>query len=233
MGKLGVIIVAAGKGSRMRTKESKQYLYLRGKPIIVHTLERFQQIEEVDSIVLVVGFDDRMRCQKYVEEYGLSKVNSIIAGGGERQESVYKGILALDTEWVMVHDGVRPFVSMDKVVEVWKEAKKTGAAVLAVPMKDTIKSVDRTGRIEATLDRRSLWAVQTPQAFRLADLKKAHQQAIEEQFLGTDDASLVERLGVFVHVVEGDYSNIKITTLEDLQWAEFVTQPPVEEGNAL
>lgn len=233
MGKLGVIIVAAGKGSRMRTKENKQYLYLRGKPIIVHTLQRFQEIEEVDSIVLVVGFDDRMRCQKYVEEYGLSKVSSIIAGGGERQESVYKGILALDTEWVMVHDGVRPFVSTDKVVEVWKEALKTGASVLAVPMKDTIKSVSRSGQIEATLDRRSLWAVQTPQAFRLADLKKAHQQAIEEQFLGTDDASLVERIGISVQVVEGDYSNIKITTLEDLQWAEFVTQPRVEGGNAL
>lgn len=225
MGKLGVIIVAAGKGSRMRTKESKQYLYLRGKPIIVHTVERFQQIDEVDSIVLVVGFDDRTRCQNLVDEYGLTKVSGIIAGGGDRQESVFKGIQALNTEWVMVHDGVRPFVSSGKVIEVWREAERMGAAVLAVPVKDTIKAVNRDGRIESTLDRNSLWAVQTPQVFRHVDLKKAHLQAIDDQFTGTDDAGLVERLGLPVGIVEGEYSNIKITTLEDLHWAEFVTQP--------
>ncbi|OXM83153.1 2-C-methyl-D-erythritol 4-phosphate cytidylyltransferase [Paenibacillus rigui] len=226
MKQLGVVIVAAGKGSRMRTKESKQYLQLAGKPILVHTLALFQRMEQVDTIVLVTGSEDVERCREYVERYALSKVASVVVGGKERQDSVHKGLEVLrDTvEWVMVHDGVRPFAAEEHILACWRQAMETGAAVLAVPVKDTIKVVDPEGTIVSTPDRRSLWAIQTPQAFRLSLLLQAYEQAEKEAFTGTDDAMLVERSGTSVRVVEADYYNIKITTPEDLPWAEWIIQ---------
>lgn len=224
MGKLGVVIVAAGKGSRMRSVESKQYLLLGSRPILVHTLNLFQSIAEVDEIVLVVGEEDLDRCYGYVHQYGFSKVKQVLPGGSERQYSVGIGLDALstDTEWVLVHDGVRPFVSAKQVLACWEKAKDKEAAVLAVPVKDTIKIVSQSGQIQSTPDRRSLWAIQTPQAFRFSLLREAHQWADEANFIGTDDAMLVEQTGAVVHVVEGDYYNIKITTPEDLPWAEWI-----------
>lgn len=226
MGKLGVIIVAAGKGSRMGTAESKQYLQLGQKPILVHTLQLFQNIHEVNEIILVVGGNDVERCTGYVQSYALSKVTHVLAGGAERQDSVRRGLEALeqDTDWILVHDGVRPFVSREHVFDCLSKAKEQDAAVLAVPVKDTIKVVDSAKRIQSTPDRRSLWAIQTPQAFRLSLLQEAHQRALQDDFMGTDDAMLVERIGTTVHVVEGDYYNIKITTPEDLPWAEWILQ---------
>ncbi|MDD9272140.1 2-C-methyl-D-erythritol 4-phosphate cytidylyltransferase [Paenibacillus sp. GCM10023248] len=226
MGKLGVIIVAAGKGSRMGTAESKQYLQLGQKPILVHTLQLFQNIHEVNEIILVVGGNDVERCAGYVQAYGLSKVTHVLAGGAERQDSVRQGLAALakDTDWVLVHDGVRPFVKREHVFECLAKAQEQDAAVLAVPVKDTIKVVDTDKRIQSTPDRRSLWAIQTPQAFRLSLLREAHERALQEGFMGTDDAMLVERIGTTVYVVEGDYYNIKITTPEDLPWAEWILQ---------
>ncbi|SCW73408.1 2-C-methyl-D-erythritol 4-phosphate cytidylyltransferase [Paenibacillus tianmuensis] len=222
--KLGVVVVAAGRGSRMRTQESKQYLLLDGKPILVHTLELFDRLEAVSDVVLVTGADDVERCRGYIETYGLRKVKRVIPGGKERQDSVYQGLLALDgaVRWVMVHDGVRPFADREHIVACLDKAIETEAAVLAVPVKDTIKIVDGEGLIQATPDRRSLWAIQTPQAFRFSLLREAHERAREEGFVGTDDAMLVERLGVRVAVVEADYYNIKITTPEDLPWAEWI-----------
>ncbi|PZE19163.1 2-C-methyl-D-erythritol 4-phosphate cytidylyltransferase [Paenibacillus xerothermodurans] len=224
MGRLAVVVVAAGKGSRMRTQESKQYLELQGKPILVHTLSLFQRIDEVDTIVLVTGVDDVVRCSGYVEQFGLSKVHHIVPGGAERQHSVHIGLQQLgpDVEWVMVHDGVRPLVSAEHVLSCWRMAQAAEAAVLAVPVKDTIKVVNNAGTIQSTPDRRSLWAIQTPQAFRLSMLKQAYEQADRDGFTGTDDAMLVERIGTPVQVVESDYCNIKITTPEDLRWAEWI-----------
>jgi 2-C-methyl-D-erythritol 4-phosphate cytidylyltransferase len=226
MGKLGAVIVAAGKGSRMKTTESKQFLQLGNRPILVHTLQLFQSITEIGQIMLVVGEADLERCHSYVREYSLDKVVQVIAGGKERQDSVYKGLMALsaDSEWVLVHDGVRPFVTPEQVLACWDKAKEQEAAVLAVSVKDTIKIVDTKGQIQSTPDRRSLWAIQTPQAFRVSLLKEAHMQAERDGFVGTDDAMLVERLGVPVHVVEGDYYNIKITTPEDLPWANWIAE---------
>jgi 2-C-methyl-D-erythritol 4-phosphate cytidylyltransferase len=226
MGQFGVVVVAAGKGSRMGSTESKQYLLMDQKPILVHTLEVFQNIAEVSSIVLVVGEGDEGRCELYAEQYKLSKVKTILSGGSERQSSVLKGIRALsaDTEWVMIHDGVRPFIAIPDVLACWQQAVKDGAAVLAVPLKDTVKIVNIDRYIESTPDRSSLWAIQTPQAFRLADLLAAHERAVTDQFIGTDDAMLMERLGSKVAIVEGSYSNIKITTPEDLAWAEYRIQ---------
>ncbi|MFD0716791.1 2-C-methyl-D-erythritol 4-phosphate cytidylyltransferase [Paenibacillus sp. GCM10027626] len=219
----GVVIVAAGRGTRMGTAESKQYLMLRDKPVIIHTLELFEQIDEVAETVLVVGAGDVKRCEAYIRDYRLHKVKAVVAGGEERQHSVKLGLEALTAKWVMVHDGVRPLVTARAVQACMREAERTEAAVLAVPVKDTIKQVDEAGVIVATPDRRSLWAIQTPQAFRRSLLLDAHEQAAAAGFLGTDDAVVVERFGgVTVKVVEGDYTNIKLTTPEDLPYAEFL-----------
>lgn len=233
MGKLGVIIVAAGKGSRMKTEESKQYLPLNGKPVLVHTLELFQQLTEVHTIVLVTGADDVERCTNYRNRYGITKLSRITVGGKERQHSVWNGLMALpdEVEWVMVHDAVRPFTGKRHIVDCWNKAMEFGAAVLAVPVKDTIKIVDDNGIIRSTPDRRSLWAIQTPQAFRRSLLVQAYEQAEREGFTGTDDAMLVEHAGTKVHVVEADYYNIKITTPEDLPWAEWIAQNVRGEDN--
>lgn len=220
--KWGVVIVAARRGSRMGTKESKQYLRLASKPILVHTLELFERLPLVEEIALVVGESDIDRCKSWVSEYGLRKVAAILSGGSERQHSVRLGLAALRSEWVMVHDGVRPLVTEAAVANCCRVALSVGAAVLAVPVKDTIKQVDDGGVIVSTPDRRSLWAIQTPQAFRRAMLLEAHERAATEGFLGTDDAMVVERMGVPVAVAEGDYTNIKITTPEDLPYAEFL-----------
>lgn len=232
MGGTGVIIVAAGTGSRMKTPESKQYLMLGDKPILAHTLERFQTMACVDAIVLVVGAGDVARGEAYVSRYGLTKVAAVTAGGAERQASVREGLRALPegTAWVAVHDGVRPFIGEALVRRCLQEARQTGAAVLAVPVKDTIKVADSNGVIQSTPDRRSLWAIQTPQAFRLDLLRDAHERAVRDGFTGTDDSMLVERLGVDVRIAEGAYTNIKITTPEDLLWAETIATRYGGEG---
>jgi 2-C-methyl-D-erythritol 4-phosphate cytidylyltransferase len=218
---VGVVIVAAGRGTRMGTVESKQYLLLQGKPIIVHTLEVFQQHELISEIVLVTGKEDIERCREWIQLHKLDKVKDIIPGGSERQHSVHKGLLKLTTQWVMVHDGVRPFVQPSEIEACYERAKQIGASVLAVPVKDTIKQVNNEGKVLSTPDRRSLWAIQTPQTFRLSELLDAYAAAERNGFLGTDDSSLAERAGIPVSVVEGSYRNIKITTPEDLDFAEF------------
>lgn len=223
MEQAGVIIVAAGKGTRMGTAVSKQYLPLGGKPVLVHTVEVFQRTDRIHSVVLVIGAGDEAYCAELVAQYGLSKVTAILTGGADRQESVYCGLQALDpdVQWVLVHDAVRPFVSVQETVDCLDAAILHGAAVLAVPVKDTVKIVGSGGIIESTPDRSTLWAIQTPQTFRLDDLLAAHELASREGFRGTDDAMLIERTGQPVHVVEGSYFNIKITTPEDLEWAEY------------
>ncbi|MNJ48627.1 2-C-methyl-D-erythritol 4-phosphate cytidylyltransferase [compost metagenome] len=218
----GAIIVAAGRGTRMGTKESKQYLMLQDKPIIIHTLEVFDRHPLIAEIVLVTGEQDVERCESWIVEYGISTKVKVIPGGAERQHSVYQGLLQMDSTWVLVHDGVRPFVTEEQVTACYKAAVSHGASVLAVPVKDTVKQVDGQGWVTATPDRRSLWAIQTPQTFRRSDLLGAHEQAQRDGFIGTDDSMLVERLGIPVNVVEGEYSNIKITTPDDLDYAEFV-----------
>lgn len=223
----GAVIVAAGKGTRMGTRESKQFLDIGGKPVIVQTLEIFNRLPWLENIVLVTGADDVGRCSGWVREYGLDKVSAVIPGGRERQESVYLGIKQMNKEWVMIHDGVRPFVTHEEIVACRDTAIREGAAVLGVPVKDTVKQVNGQGLITGTPDRRSLWAVQTPQAFRLSELLEAHEAAQRDGFAGTDDAMLMERIGLPVAVAEGKYSNIKITTPEDLAYAAFLKQRKV------
>jgi 2-C-methyl-D-erythritol 4-phosphate cytidylyltransferase len=217
---VSAIVVAAGKGSRMNTGVSKQFLPLVNKPILVHTLQCFEHSKDVDEVVLVCGSEDILKCRKLINTYSLSKVKQIVAGGEERQDSVYQGLQAATGEWVLVHDGVRPFLSSNLIDRLIIEVREKEAVVLGVPVKDTIKVVDDNGLILSTPPRKSLWAIQTPQAFRLSSLRKAYEYAHLRQFRGTDDASLMEHMGLLVHVIHGDYENIKITTPEDLRIAE-------------
>jgi 2-C-methyl-D-erythritol 4-phosphate cytidylyltransferase/2-C-methyl-D-erythritol 4-phosphate cytidylyltransferase/2-C-methyl-D-erythritol 2,4-cyclodiphosphate synthase len=214
------IVVAAGRGSRMGTDEPKQYLPLAGKPMLLHALELFEAMPEIGEVVLVAGEDEIGRCEALCAAHGLRKVRRIVAGGAERQQSVRRGLAAASGEWVLVHDAVRPLVTAEAVRRCMAAAGGTGAAVLAVPVKDTIKVVDDAGRVTATPERRSLRAVQTPQAFRRELLLACHERAEREGFAATDDAMVVERYGHPVATAEGEYANIKITTPEDLVAAE-------------
>jgi 2-C-methyl-D-erythritol 4-phosphate cytidylyltransferase len=229
--KVVALVVAAGRGSRMGAKERKPYLMLAGKPILAHTLSEFERCSLIDETVLIVAKND-------VEHSGVSilktfefkKVSRIIVGGLKRQDSVWEGLKALknDSELVMVHDGVRPFVSQEVLEKSIHETFSCGATITAVPVKDTIKMVSERKEVLETLDRDKVWMVQTPQTFRLDILKRAFEKAFKEGFYGTDDASLVERIGVKVKVIPGSYENIKITTPEDLVLGEAILQRRAE-----
>ena len=218
---VGVVIPAAGQGKRMGTKESKQFLLFHQKPILLHTLDVFEFHPEIDEIVVVVRENEIERTQKLIDMQGYKKVCKIVAGGRERQESVFLGLKDLSTDLVLVHDAVRPFVTEKAVTRLISEIRVYDAAILAVPVKDTVKKVDESNVLE-TLERRQLWAVQTPQGFRRELLVEAHTQAEKEADFATDDAALVEKLGINVRVVDGEYTNIKITTPEDLLFAEAI-----------
>ena len=213
------MIVSAGKGLRFMEGKKKQFHSLGGKPILAHTLDKFETCPLIRSILLVVGQEDMDYCLKeIIEQYKFQKISQIVPGGKRRQESVKNGIDALpkDADVVTIHDGVRPFVTKAMIEDTIHSAERVGAVVLAMPVKDTIKVSNPDGTVLKTLDRESLWQIQTPQTFRVSVIKEAYYRAAEDGFVGTDDASLVERLGVKVHILPGSYTNIKITTPEDL-----------------
>ena len=221
--KVIALILAAGQGKRMGAEKNKPYLLLAGKPILFHTLREFEECPSIDGIVLVVEKHEIDHARtSIVDVFGCRKVISVVEGGPKRQDSVWEGIKALkgECELVIVHDGVRPFISKPLLQEAVDTTRKTGATVVAVPVKDTIKVASREKEVVKTLDRETLWAVQTPQAFNHDLLKRAHEKARQDGFYGTDDASLVERIGVPVNIIDGSYENIKITTPEDLVLAE-------------
>lgn len=218
------LVPAAGMGKRMGASMNKQYLLLDGKPILAHTLQLFQDAGFVDEIYPLVPAGEIEYCRtEIVTAYGLSKVKEIVAGGAERQHSVLNGLRVLDDcnsdDIVIIHDGVRPFVPPAVLQRSVEMALEHDSALVAVPVKDTVKVV-RDGFAVDTPSRESLWLAQTPQTFRYGVIRSAHELAAAEGFLGTDDASLLERLGDAVHIVIGDYRNIKITTPEDMLLAE-------------
>lgn len=219
----GVIIPAAGQGKRMGIGINKQFIKLHDKPILIHTVEKFMNIDWIKEIVVVAHPDEIIIVESMFSEYGLS-IKAIVPGGLERQDSIYNGLSMLETEYVMVHDGARPFIKEKQLHMLWEVVQKNGAAVLGVPVKETIKVVDEQGLIISTPSRKSLWSIQTPQAFLLSTLKVAYEQAYQDHFLGTDDSSLVERMQIEIQVVEGDYQNIKITTPEDLIVANTILE---------
>lgn len=221
------VIVAAGRGSRMNMDKNKQYIDIKGKPVIARTLQAFEDNRFINEIVLVVNERDILYCkQAIVEEYGFNKVKTLVAGGNHRQESVYNGLCEVSgkCEVVLIHDGARPFVRDECIEDSIHAADEFSAACVAVPVKDTIKISDVGGFIKQTLDRSVLWSIQTPQAFKFDVALKAHRRAIEQGYTGTDDAVLAERLGYKVKLVMGGYDNIKITTQEDLNIAEAIAE---------
>ncbi|MBR2516602.1 2-C-methyl-D-erythritol 4-phosphate cytidylyltransferase [Geobacillus sp. FSL K6-0789] len=223
------IVLAAGQGKRMNAGMNKQFIELGGEPLIVRTLKVFDRDERCARVVLVVNQAERSRFEQLVVRFRIKKVAAFAEGGEERQHSVYNGLQALEGRGiVLIHDGARPFIHVRHLHELADAAARYGAAVPAVRVKDTIKKVDGLF-VEQTIDRSSLWAVQTPQAFRLSLIAEAHEAAKREGYLGTDDASLVERLGKPVKIVEGDYRNIKLTTPEDILFAEAILASRVAE----
>ena len=214
----GVVIVAAGTGSRMNMGINKQFIKLEGKEIIAYTIEKFYNNSNIEDIVVVVKEDESEFFKKEIlDKYNFKNVK-IAYGGKERQDSVYNGLKLLDEKCdvVLIHDGARPFVS-DKIIDKSiEEAKEHKAIVVGVPVKDTIKVIDNDKNIVDTPNRSVLWAVQTPQTFDYNILIDAYKDAFKNKFYGTDDAMLVERIGYKVKMLEGSYNNIKITKQEDL-----------------
>lgn len=213
------IIPAAGAGKRMESGLSKQYLALEGVPILVRTLRVFETAPSVDAVFLIVpaGDEDAVR-RDMVAPHGLAKISHILPGGKERQDSVRVGIEALrdETEIVVIHDAVRPFVTLEMIEASVEGARRFGAVSVGVPVKDTVKSVGVDGWVSHTMDRSQLWLTQTPQTFQRGIIQEAYRRAYREGVYATDDASLVERIGIRVRMIPGSYENIKITTAVDL-----------------
>ena len=216
------LITAAGKGQRMQTQTPKQYLPLGGKPILAQTIKVFETCPAVDEIYVIVPAEQMEMVEKdIVDKYHFKKVLKVVRGGKMRQQSVWNGLRAIRSECsiVIVHDGVRPFVTPQMIEQGIKVAAENGAAVTAVRAKDTVKRAIRGKKVQ-TLPREEIWLAQTPQVFQFSLLMKAYQKANQEEITGTDDAFLVERMGHPVILIEGNYNNVKITTPEDLVFAE-------------
>jgi 2-C-methyl-D-erythritol 4-phosphate cytidylyltransferase len=216
-----VVIPAAGQGKRMKAGKNKLFIELSGIPIIVYTLRVFEEDPDCRGIILSINPAEKDYFNQLIAAYGLKKVKKLVMGGKERQQSVYNGLQHAEEDIILVHDGARPFINLGQISELTAAASLHGGAVIAVPVKDTIKKAANKKVLE-TVERSSLWAVQTPQAFRVSILKSAYEQAEAEGFLGTDDASLLERINEQVVIIEGNYDNIKITTQEDLYFAEAI-----------
>jgi 2-C-methyl-D-erythritol 4-phosphate cytidylyltransferase len=225
--KVYAIVPAAGSGRRIGGKIRKQFLPLRGKPIIVYTLQQFEHCADVDEIAIAVPESDLSEMESIVNRYRLHKVSKIITGGARRQDSVsnvIKRLVLKDTDIVLVHDAVRPFIETRKISQVIRMCREHDAAVLAVQPKDTIRRSVDGSFFSQTLDRSALWLIQTPQAFRAKILIKAFNKARREKFISTDEAALVERIDVKARIVEGNYDNIKITTPEDLELGMLILE---------
>jgi 2-C-methyl-D-erythritol 4-phosphate cytidylyltransferase len=226
--KAAAIIPAAGSGERMGSTVKKPYITLQGMPLLAHTLRVFDDVPAIAQLIVTVSPGDEDYCrQQVVKCCGIKKTVSVIAGGDRRQDSVRNGLAAvLETvDLVMIHDGARPFVTVQMIHDALEATMRKRATTMAVPVKDTVTMVAKdTGVIERTLERDRLYLIQTPQTFERGLICEAHRRAFAEGFAGTDDASLVERLGVPVSVIRGAYDNIKITTREDLLFAEALLQ---------
>ncbi|MCX5720982.1 MAG: 2-C-methyl-D-erythritol 4-phosphate cytidylyltransferase [Nitrospirae bacterium] len=219
------LVPAAGRGLRMGGSTPKQFLALGGEPLIIQSLLALQAAAVVDQIILAVPSADIDYCQReIVAKHRFTKVTKVVAGGAERQDSVRHALAEVPsgTEIVLVHDAVRPFLTQGMIDEVVAVARKHGAAIVALPMRDTVKQVRPDGMIERTVDRTPLWLAQTPQAFRRDWIEEAHRKAHAEGVRATDDAFLVEWLGHAVAVVEGSGENIKVTRPEDLVIGEAI-----------
>ena len=226
------VVLSGGSGKRMGADVPKQYMELYGHPLIYYALKTFED-SFVDEIVLVCGAGDEEMCRReIVDKYALKKVKKIVCGGRERYHSVMNGVKAVsaDADYIFIHDGARPFISGSVLEGVLEDVKKYGASIVSVPAKDTVKIADENGFVKATPYRKSVWQMQTPQVFDAALIKKAYEilEKEEEALLEkgveiSDDAMIVELLtDTKVHLFKGEYTNIKITTPEDMAYAEWI-----------
>lgn len=228
MNKITAIVVAAGSGSRMKSKTKKQFMEIKGKPVIWYSLFEFEK-SRVDEIILVTGKEDIDYCKKeIVEKYNLKKIKNVVAGGSERYESVYNGLKEVTGNIVLIHDGARPLINNEIIERSIEGAIKSDACVVGVPVKDTIKRANKEGYIIDTPNRSELWITQTPQSFKTDLVKMAYKKMKGELEKGnttlniTDDAMVVEEFTTNqVRFVQGDYKNIKVTTPEDIDIAEL------------
>ena len=222
---VSAVIVAAGLGKRMKAQINKQYLLLKDKPILAYTIEKFENNDLVDEIIIVTKQDEKLYCKENVVDlYGFKKVKAIVTGGAERQDSVYSGLKSCDSETdiVLIHDGVRPFIKTKEIDDIITQTIKTSACVTGVRVKDTIKVVDNENNIIDTPNRENLWLVHTPQSFSYKLILDGHERCKREKWTVTDDSMLIEKLGIKVKMIEGSYDNIKITTPGDLIIAEGI-----------
>lgn len=223
MEKIVGIIVGAGKSKRFG--EDKLFINLKNRPVIYYSLKRIDEVEEIGEIILVVREGKVDFFRNLLLEWNIKKVSEIVVGGEERQNSVYNALKVIESscDYVLIHDAARPFISINKIKELISFCvKEKTSVILGIPLKDTVKIVNEYKRVVETLDRSKLWLIQTPQIFPYEIICKAHEKALEDGFIGTDDAVLVERLNMPVYVLEGDPWNIKITTKEDLIWIEGI-----------
>lgn len=218
------VIVAGGKGTRMGTDISKQFLALKGKPVICHTIRVFEKCDEIDGIYLVLSEEGKIYFEENIlSKYSFLKLKEIVIGGKERQESVFNGLKAIkNCDIVVVHDGARPFVTEENIKKSIEYAKIYGGSASGVMPKDTIKIKADTNLSKETLDRNTLIAVQTPQTFVYSELFKAHEYVFNNNISVTDDTSVFELMGHQVYLYDGEYTNLKITTPEDLVIGEYL-----------
>jgi 2-C-methyl-D-erythritol 4-phosphate cytidylyltransferase len=221
---VSAILVAAGSGTRMGGSTPKAFLPVAGIPLLAHALQTIGGLPAVRSLVLVVPENRRVHAVEIVaERRNLHAAVEIIAGGAERQDSVVAGLACIDdAELVVVHDAARPFATPELFTRCIEAAAEFGAAIAALPASDTVKRVGADNIVQETIERSTIWLAQTPQVFRADLLRRAFEAAARDSFIGTDEAAVVERLGFRVHVVPGEPANRKLTTAEDLMWANWV-----------
>lgn len=219
--RVAAIVPAAGHGKRFGPGTNKPFHMLLGKPLIVWTLDALQNIDEIDEIIPVLKESDMEIGVRVFESHNLTKVTRIAPGGKERQDSVYHGLKLIDgrADIVLIHDGCRPLIDREFVLSAINNIKGFDGAIVAVPVKDTIKEAEDS-IVKKTIKREALWQVQTPQVFQYASIMKAYEKAMAERFYSTDDSALVERLGGRVRIIMGSYDNVKVTTAEDIPIAE-------------
>jgi len=221
--RVAAIVPSAGIGVRLRSKIQKPYIELAGKPILGRTLIKLSENKNVKEIILAVAEDKTAYAGKMVNKYGIKNVR-LVAGGRERRDSVYNAlkVVSADIDYILIHDAIRPFITDELIESLLRAAYKYGAAIAGVPVKPTLKIVGKNSFIESTPSRNMYWEAQTPQVFKRDLIEKAYKSAIEKNIQATDDSMLAERIGVKPKIVMGSYSNIKITTKEDLELAKII-----------
>lgn len=228
--RFGVVIAAGGTGSRFGTDIPKQYVEIKDVPVIAHTLQKFSDATSVSEIVIVTHKDYLVFCNDVVKAFDFCKVTSIIEGGSTRQESVYKGLKCIKSEYVLIHDAARPLVSVEDIENCCRELLNNDSCALGAKVVDTLKFSEDGTYISSTVDRSRLWSIQTPQCFKTDAILKCHRNAVFENFIATDDCMLAEKYGLKIKLIEAKSNNFKITNYKDLAVAEVLLDAKSRDG---